>query len=247
MKKVEEQFPITLDSGYALLGGSLTMFAGGAILGARHMMKREKFVFGFRSEFVGLATRAFLYGTALCLTSFGLGTAIFVKTTNIRTPKELRKYMNIEFNKYDIVKPKEELVDDIQNKNNMSVEEEEAYWWDVFFAPRSAEEKEINEKVQSEIDSLQKSRKEKEGLSFYDQHFNKPVDPNDVRQSLWDQWMGKEPTKKNIPISTPTSSSTDSSMQTTIKLDKENKDEFVVPGFLEEKERESLYDRWFKK
>ena len=240
----------SLPPGSALLGAGVLFFGGGCFLGARMMMKREKFIFGFRSEYVGLASRAFMYGTALSVTTVGVGTALFMQASNIHHPRELGRVLKAEFSKIDALTPEDDIAHDIDEKNKMSYDEEMSYWDKIFFAPRTAEEKDLNDAVQKDLDSKIMQKEDK--LSFWDRHFNKSVDRNEKRQSLWQKWTSDI---ENEEMKTIELSKGKILENISKELESDNKiqnDEAVIIPFvstesLEEKERISYWEKYFGK
>jgi hypothetical protein len=245
MKKVERESSAKLPSVFSmpdadkmLVGGGIVFFGVGCMIGARMMMRREKFMFGFRSEYVGLATKAFMYGTALCVTTFGVGTVVFMKATNINSPKELRRVLHGELSKVDALKPESEIANDIHEKNNMSYDEEVNYWNKVFFAPRTAEEKQLDDSAQREFNSDAMDNEKQ--LSFWDRHFNKPSDgnPKEKRQSLWEQWTSKDSSVTVVDSIKP--------KPVEVKNEDETKESFEEIAVLEEKELPSMWEKYFE-
>jgi hypothetical protein len=234
-----------------ILGGSLLMFSLGMALGVRAMMKREKFMFGFRSEYVGLATKALMYGTALSVGTFGVSTVLFMQATGIRSPKELGDMFRGKLSEVESIKPAPDLAKDIEEKSKMSTDEEMAYWNNLLFRPRTAQEKAANDlelrSIQSKLDEKDKTGK----LSFWDSHFNRPAEVGaEKRQSLWQKWTSTE-TGAGSEEGAATASA-DRKIATTAAASAqvsvvESDEELEQPVLLEEQARSSLWAKYMNK
>jgi hypothetical protein len=218
-------------------GGSFAIFGLGLFFGARGLMKREKFILGFRSEYIGLATRALMYGTALSVGTVGVGTLVYMRVSGINTPKEFARMAREKMSGIESIKPGEEIAKDIELKNSMSNEEEMSYWYKLFFSPRSADENVKSQIEERMVHNMQESEERNKGLSFWDRHFNRPPEPGtEKRQSLWQKWTSK--TDLDKPQEAQLQKQPEAT-SVSVPIDRG----FTEPEFPEEKARPSLWTK----
>jgi len=234
-----------------VIGGSLVFFSLGMALGMRVMMKREKFMFGIRSEHVGLATKALMYGTVLSVGTFGVSTVLFMQATGIRTPKEFGDILRGKLAEVESIQPAPDLAKDIDEKNKMTTEEEMAYWNNLLFRPRSADEKAADDAERHSVQSRQQSKDNADSLSLWDRHFNRPPEAGaEKRQSLWQKWTSKgevgETDSGTASASSKSSNTTEALTQVQFHA-AEGDLQREHPVLLEEQERESLWEKHVRK
>lgn len=250
-KKVTASPFIPVSDQTLILGGSLLMFSMGMALGVRAMMKREKFMFGFRSEYVGLATKALMYGTALSVGTFGVTTVVFMQATGIRSPKELGDAFRGKLAEVESIKPSPDLAKDIEEKGKMSTDEEMAYWNNLLFRPRTVQEKALEDSELRSIQSKQKEKDKTDKLSFWDSHFNRPSEPGDEkRQSLWQKWTSPESetgSEAGAAAADADRKSTATSAASARVSVVESDEELEQPVLMEEQERSSLWAKYMNK
>lgn len=121
--------------------GSFTVFAGGALAGAWHILRKEQFRFDLRQHRTpfAVASKALLLGTMLCFGSFAAGTAAFMASTGISTFPEFGRVLTKKFASVEALKTTDAFVlADLEEKRRLSEQEEMALWEKYFTLPTEA-------------------------------------------------------------------------------------------------------------
>lgn len=124
--------------------GSFTVFAGGALAGAWHILRKEQFRFDLRQHRTpfAVASKALLLGTMLCFGSFAAGTAAFMATTGITSFPELGRVLTRKFASVEALKTTDTAVlADLEKMRRLSEQEEMALWEKYFTLPSDARQK----------------------------------------------------------------------------------------------------------
>ncbi len=126
----------TIDRAKVFLAGSCFIFGAGCLVGVKSVLKREGVKLDLRGAHktpFAVASRALMWGTALCFGTFFAGTGIFVASTGIKTLPELHTEAVKVLSQYDFLQIQDESVkEDIRRINAMKEQEQAEYWNKIF-------------------------------------------------------------------------------------------------------------------
>jgi len=156
-KKVGVQSPFwEMPGTSSFFVGAFTVFGGGMLYGVHRVLKKEQFKLNLkmhRTPFA-VASKALLWGTALCFGTFSAGTAVFISASGISSFREFQDSGTKYLAQFDSLATKDEAVlKDLANMKKLSVNEELDLWDKFFTLPRD------DDKVEEDISSSESNQK----------------------------------------------------------------------------------------
>ena len=118
------------------LAGSLGIFGAGMLFGVHSVFKREGVKLDLRGAHktpFGIASRALMWGTALCFGTFFAATGVFIAVSGIKSLPEFQTEAMKVLAQVDFLQIQDDSIkEDIQRINNLS-EKEQAEYWNKYF------------------------------------------------------------------------------------------------------------------
>ena len=152
----------TIDRTRLFLTGSFGIFGAGCLIGVRSVLRREGVKLDIRGAHrtpFAVASRALMWGTALCFGTFFAGSSVFIASTGIKTLPELHSHAVKLLSHYDFLQIQDESVKEDIKRINAMKESEQAEYWNKFF---TIGRDNLQEGEREALDSELKSSEEKD-------------------------------------------------------------------------------------